>query len=157
MQLLKNTEYKQTGKSLYDLTTIVLTSEFGRTIHGEVEAIEKMKIPDAEKKKLIGEQDISQHWPVTSAVFLGGNVKGGYQYGGVGELTLQPIPILPDGSMDPAYNPKTGVLLEGREKNEKSMVPDHGEVYATALSLCGIDPKGKGRNEGRPLSFIHRT
>ena len=157
VQLLKNTEYKQTGKSLYDLTTIVLTSEFGRTIHGEVEAIEKMKIPDAEKKKLIGEQDISQHWPVTSAVFLGGNVKGGYQYGGVGELTLQPIPILPDGSMDPAYDPKTGVLLEGREKNEKSMVPDHGEVYATALSLCGIDPKGKGRNEGRPLSFIHRT
>jgi len=156
VDLLKTTEYGNTGNSLYDFTTIVLTSEFGRTIRGDVDAIVKMKISDEDKKKQIEGQDISQHWRVTSAAFLGGTVKGDRQYGGVGEKTLLAIPLMPDGSLDPAYDPVTGVLKDGASKSPKSSIPDHGDVYATALDLSGINPKGKGRNERAPLTYIKK-
>ncbi len=157
VELLKSTPCPGTpGKSLYDVTTIVLTSEFGRTIHGEVDAIQKMKISDQEKQELIDGQDISQHWKVTSAAFLGGRVKGDRQYGGIGENTLMAIPILPDGSMDPAYDPNTGELKPGARKDPKSWIPNHGDVYATALYLSDIDPKGRGRNDRGPLKFIKK-
>ncbi len=138
MDLLKNTPHKTTGRPLWEHTTIVLTSEFGRTIHGDVDAIQSMKIPDVDKQKMIDGQDICEHWKVTSAAFLGGNVKGDAQYGGVGERTLLAIPILPDGSMDPAFDPLTGEEIPGRTKSEKGFIPNHGDVYATALDLCGI-------------------
>jgi hypothetical protein len=147
----------QNGKSLFDYTTIVLTSEFGRTIHGDVEAIKAMKISDADKQKMIDGQDISQHWKVTGAAFLGGKVKGNSQYGSVGEKTLLAIPLLPDGTMDPAFHPVTGELLPGRKPSDRARIPDHGDVYATALSLCDIDPKGHGRNERPPLTFIKKA
>ncbi len=153
---LKATQYKDTGKSLFDFTTIVLTSEFGRTIHGDVQAIEKMSIPETEKKKMILDQDISQHWMVTSAAFLGGNVKGDAQYGRIGENTLLAIPIMSDGSLDPNYDPVTGELMKDRSKHEKSFIPNHGDVYATALRLNGVNPKGHGRNSRPPLEFIGR-
>ncbi|MBX6314503.1 MAG: DUF1501 domain-containing protein [Isosphaeraceae bacterium] len=154
---LKETPLGHTGKSLWDRTTIVLTSEFGRTIHGDVEAIRKMKLSDEDKQAMIDGQDISQHWKVTSAAFLGGTVRGNRQYGGVGEHTLLAIPILPDGSLDPAYCPVTGELLEGCQKHPKSFLPNHGDVYATALLLAGVDPKGKGRNDRPPLEFIKKS
>jgi hypothetical protein len=157
VDLLKNTEYKNTGKSLFDFTTIVITSEFGRTIHGDVNEILKMNIPADEKQKMIDGQDISQHWKVTSAAFLGGTVKGNSQFGRVGEKTLLPIPLLPDGSLDPAYHPVTGELLPNRQKSDQSRIPNHGDVYATALYLSGIDPKGRGRNDRPPLTFIKRA
>ena len=135
----------------------MLTSEFGRTIHGNVDSIRRMKISDEDKQKQIDGQDISQHWKVTSAAFLGGTVKGDRQYGGVGDETLLAIPILPDGTLDPAYCPDTGELLEGRQKHPKSFIPNHGDVYATALMLAGIDPKGKGRNDRGPLEFIKKS
>jgi hypothetical protein len=144
------------GRSLYDVSTIVLTSEFGRTIHGEVDAIQRMKVSDAEKQEMIDGQDISQHWKVTSAAFLGGSVKGNSQYGGVGENTLLAVPLLPDGSMDPAYDSNTGELKPGLEKSPQSSIPNHGDVYATALYLAGIDPKGRGRNDRPPLKFIKK-
>jgi hypothetical protein len=142
---------------LYDHTNIVLTSEFGRTIHGDVDAIIKRDIPENEKKQLIEGQDISQHWPVTSAAFLGGNVKGNTQFGKAGEITLQPIPILPDGSLDPAYDVITGKLKDGLRKNDKSYIPDHGEIISTALALSGINPTGIGRNEGKVLPFVMKN
>jgi len=154
---MKNTQYKNTGKSLYDVATIVLISEFGRTIHGDVDSIENRNIPDSEKKKLIGGQDISQHWPVTSCAFLGGQVKGHSQFGAAGNETLMPIPIMPDGSFDPAYDIQTGQLKKDRKKHERSYIPDHGDVYATALYLSDINPEGKGRNTRPPLKFIKRT
>jgi len=157
VELLKSTPYKNTGKSLFDFTTIVLTSEFGRTIHGDVEAIRKMKISEEEKQKMIDGQDISQHWKVTSAAFLGGKVKGDSQFGSVGEKTLLAIPLLPDGSLDPAFHPITGELLPGRKQSEKSHIPNHGDVYATALYLSDIDPKGRGRNERPPLTYIKKA
>ena len=157
IELLKSTPYKNTGKSLYDLTTIVLTSEFGRTIKGDVDAIRAMKIPDADKQKMIDGQDISQHWKVTSAAFLGGKVRGNAQYGGVGEKTLLPIPLLPDGSMDPAYDAVTGEVKPNATKNPLSLVPNHGDVYATALYLADIDPKGRGRNNRPPLRYIKKA
>jgi hypothetical protein len=142
------------GQSLFDRSTLVLTSEFGRTIHGEVDAIQQMKIPDAEKQEMIDGQDISQHWKVTSAAFLGGAVKGGTQFGAIGENTLLAIPLLPNGSMDPAYHPQTGELLPDRQKNPQSFIPNHGDVYSTALYLNGIAPKGRGRNDRPPLKFV---
>lgn len=156
-ELLKSTPYKNTGKSLWDFTTLVITSEFGRTIHGDVEAIRAMKISEEDKQKMIDGQDISQHWRVTSAAFLGGKVRGNSQFGGVGEKTLLPIPLLPDGSMDPAFDPVTGELKPGMNKSEKSRIPNHGDVYATALYLCDIDPKGRGRNERPPLTYIKKS
>jgi hypothetical protein len=155
--LLKSTPYKNTGKSLYDLTTIVLTSEFGRTIKGDVDEIRKMKLSDEDKQKMIDGQDISQHWRVTSAAFLGGKVKGNAQYGGVGEKTLLPIPLLPDGSMDPAYHPVTGEQIPGRTPSPQSSIPNHGDVYATALYLADLDPKGRGRNDRPPLTCIKKA
>jgi hypothetical protein len=157
VDLLKKTPYKNTGKTLWDLTTIVLTSEFGRTIHGDVAAIQAMNIPAAEKQKQIDGQDICQHWKVTSAAFLGGKVKGNAQYGGIGEQTLLAIPLLPDGSMDPAFDPVTGQQIAGREPSDKSQIPNHGDVYATALHLADIDPKGRGRNDRPPMRYIKKS
>jgi hypothetical protein len=31
---------------------------------------------------------------------------------------------------------------------------NHGNTYATALKLCGINPKGVGRNELSYLPFV---
>ncbi len=151
---LKNTEYRETGSSLFDHTNIVLTSEFGRSIHGDVAGIEKKKISDEKKKSEIGGQDISSHWKVTSCAFLGGNVKGNRQYGGVGEKTLVAIPVMPDGSLDPNYDAVSGELLPERSKDPRSSIPNHGDVYSTALYLSGLDPKGKGRNQRPPMTFI---
>ena len=84
---LKKTEHKDTGQSLYDRTNIVINSEFGRSLHGNVKGILDMDIPDKEKDQKIGGQDISAHWKVTSCAFLGGQVQGDRQYGSVGEKT----------------------------------------------------------------------
>jgi hypothetical protein len=154
---LKKTEYKNSGKSLFDHTHIVVTSEFGRTLHGEVDGILKKTIDDEKKKAEIGDQDICAHWKVTSCAFLGGKVKGHTQYGTVGEKTLLAIPILPDGSLDPNYDAVTGQLKPDRDKHPQSFIPNHGDIYATALHLSGIDPKGRGRNERPPLQFIKRA
>ncbi len=157
VDLLKNMQHKSTGKSLWEHTTIVLTSEFGRTIHGDVDDFLKMNIPESEKMKLIGDQDISQHWKVTSAAFVGGKVKGDAQYGGIGQNTLMAIPLLPDGTMDPAFDPLTGDPIPGRTPNAQGSIPNHGDVYATALYLADI-PKSKqtGRNDRAPLPYIKR-
>jgi Protein of unknown function (DUF1501) len=154
---LKETPFGDGKSSFYDHTTIVITSEFGRTIHGGVDEIWKMKIADQEKEKQIDGQDICQHWKVTSAALLGGKVKGNSQYGGVGEKTLLAIPLLPDGALDPNYDAVTGELRPEHKQDPKSSVPNHGDVYATALYLSDIDPKGKGRNERGPLKFIKRS
>ncbi len=153
---LKNTEYRDTQSSLFDHTNIVLTSEFGRSIHGNVDGIIAKGKSEAEKKSEIGGQDISAHWQVTSCAFLGGNVRGNTQYGRVGEATLMAIPILPDGSLDPSYDPLTGNLLNDKNKHPEAFIPNHGDVYSTALLLSGIEPKNRGRNERPALPFIVR-
>jgi hypothetical protein len=157
IKLLKETPCGKGDSSFYEHTALVLTSEFGRTIHGDVDSISKMKITDQDKQKQIDGQDICQHWKVTSCAFLGGKVKGDRQYGRVGERTLMAIPIMPDGGLDPAYDPVTGELRSGQAKNPRSSVPNHGDVYATALYLSDIEPKGKGRNERGPLTFIKKA
>jgi Protein of unknown function (DUF1501) len=154
---LKETPYGDGKTSYYDRTTIVINSEFGRTIHGGVDEIWKMKIADQEKEKQIDGQDICQHWKVTSCAFLGGKVKGNTQYGQAGEKTLMAVPIMPDGGLDPNYDAVTGELRPDLKKDPKSSIPNHGDVYATALYLAGIDPKGKGKNERGPLTFIKKA
>lgn len=156
VELLRNTEYRDTQSSLYEHTNIVLTSEFGRSIHGSVEGILSKNISEKEKASEIGGQDISAHWQVTSCAFLGGKVRGNSQYGRVGEVTLLAIPIMPDGSLDSNYDPVTGQLLPGQNKHPDSFIPNHGDVYATALQLSGIDPKNRGKNTRPPLSFVCR-
>ena len=127
------------------------------SLHGDVDGILEMKIADEEKDKKIGGRDICAHWKVTSCAFLGATVKGDSQYGGIGERTLMAIPILPDGRLDPNYDPVTGELIKDKEKHHQSFIPNHGDVYATALQLSGLDPKPRGRNERPPLSFIQRA
>lgn len=151
---LKATEYGDSGSSLFDHTNLVITSEFGRSIHGNVDGILKKGLMKEKEDSEIGGQDISAHWRVTSCAFLGGSVQGNRQYGRVGEATLMAIPILPDGSLDPNYDPISGELLPGRQQHPKSFIPNHGDIYATALRLSGIDWRGKGRNERPPLEFI---
>jgi hypothetical protein len=153
---LKATEVPgEPGVSLWDRTTIVLTSEMGRTIQGEVTDILSSDGTDNDKYNQILEQDVCQHWPVNAAVFMGGNVDGGKQFGGVGTATLDSIPLLADGSLDPAYDPVTGLLRAGQTPTGD--VPDAGSVYATALELAGVDPANKGRNTRGPLTYVKKT
>ncbi len=151
---LKSTQFGTTGKSYWDLTTIVLASEMGRTIQGDVATILASTDPDATKYTKIIEQDCCQHWKVNSVAFLGGTVQGNRQWGRVGTSSLEGIPLLPNGTMDPAYNPITGVLTG--TKDATSVVPNAGHVYATALSLAGINPTGKGKNKEPALAFIKK-
>lgn len=144
------------GTTMYDRTTIVLCSEMGRTIQGDVGAI----VDDASKTvsqryQEVLDQDVCQHWHVSSAAFLGGNVRGGTQVGGVGTQSLDIIPIRADGSLDPAFDPQTGLLRAGQ--TQTGFLPEAGHLYATALQLSGVDPTGKGRNEKPALSFVSRT
>lgn len=154
-----------TGKTLWDCTTIVLASEMGRTISGDVAAIlmDNVKYPtDAEKYAEIMKQDCCQHWEVNSVAFLGGSVQGDRQYGRVGASTLKGIPMMPDGTLDPAYDPITGSLISGRTKSPQSFLSDAGHVYATALYLAGLDPDAlraanKGRNVRAPMRFLKKA
>lgn len=140
---LKSTQYAASGKSYFDYTTIVLASEMGRSLNGGNGS---------------SDDDVCQHWDTSSVVFMGGTVKGGTQFGGVGTGgSHDPIPIMPDGSFDPAYDPTTGQLTSGAQKSASSFVPDSGHVYATALELSGI-PKAsqKGRNTRPSLTFVKK-
>ena len=67
------------------------------------------------------------------------------------------VPVMPDGGLDPNYDAKSGELKKGREKHRDSFVPNHGDVYATALHLCDINPKGRGRNERPAMTFIKKV
>jgi hypothetical protein len=142
------------GSSLYDRTTIVLCSEMGRTLHGDVEGIlaDGSKSNDQKYNEILG-QDVCQHWHVNSCVFMGGNVQAGRQFGRVGASTMDIIPVMPDGSLDPAFNATTGV---GDPANMTGFIPNEGHVYSTALDLAGVSPTGKGRNVSPALSFIKR-
>jgi hypothetical protein len=152
---LKTTPAPETvdGSSLWDRTTIVLCSEMGRTIQGDVRTIvnDAAKTVDQRYQEIL-DQDVCQHWHVSSCAFLGGNVRGGQQVGGVGNQTLDHIPIRNDGSLDPAFDPVTG-LANGAQTG---FVPDAGHVYATALYTAGVDPTGRGRNNRPPLRFVAR-
>ena len=151
---LKTTQFGTTGKSYWDLTTIVLASEMGRTIQGDVASILSSTDPDPTKYTKIMDQDCCQHWKVNSVAFLGGTVQGDRQWGRVGTSSLEGIPLMPDGTLDPAYNPTTGVLTG--TKAASSVVPDAGHVFATALALTGINPAGKGKNIQPALNFIKK-
>jgi hypothetical protein len=161
---LKSTPSTVTGKSLWDLTTIVLASEMGRTISGDVQAIltDNTKYPaDTDKYNAIMQQDCCQHWETSSVAFLGGTVQGDRQYGRVGSSSLASIPLMPDGTLDPAYDPITGLLISGRTKATTSFISDAGHVYSTALWCTGLDPAvllaaGKGKNVRAAMKFIKK-
>ena len=68
---------------------------------------------------------------------------------------------MPDGTLDPAFDPLTGLLRPGATQSPNSVISDCGHVYATALYLSGLDPdglrsQGKGKNTSGPLRFIKR-
>lgn len=154
---LKNTEMPGVpGVSMYDRTTLVLCSEMGRTIQGDVGAILSGGGSVSEKYQAILEQDVCQHWDVSSVAFLGGNVRAGTQFGRVGSQTLASIPLLPDGSLDPAFDATTGALRAGQNPSAQSFIADAGHIYATALALSGVNPVGRGRNESPALAFVQR-
>jgi hypothetical protein len=157
IQKLKTTPMPGTldGTTMYDRTTIVLCSEMGRSIQGDVSTIvaDASRTVEARYQDVIA-QDVCAHWHVSSAAFFGGSVRGATQAGGVGNQTLDTIPIMPGGELDPAYDPVTGLLRQGQ--NRTGFVPDPGHLYATALHLSGVDPAGKGRNNRPPLTFVKR-
>lgn len=154
---LKETEMPgMPGRSMWAQTNIVVASEMGRSIMGDVGTILTGTGTPDEKYNAILEQDVCQHWPVSSVAFLGGNVRGGTQFGRVGTATLDAIPILPDGSLDPAFDATTGVLRPGQTQSANAFVTDAGHAYATALQLAGVNPAGRGRNTRPPLSFVAR-
>ncbi|MBM4281425.1 MAG: hypothetical protein FJ137_11925 [Deltaproteobacteria bacterium] len=155
---LKSTEMPGApGVSMYDRTTIVLCSEMGRAISGNVDAIlANTALPDDVRYAQILDQDVCQHWHVNGVAFLGGNVRGGTQFGRVGSETLESIPTMPDGTLDPAFDPGTGQLRPGQQKSAASFVSDPGHVYATALALSGVSPAGRGRNTRPALPFVQR-
>jgi hypothetical protein len=159
---LKATQYGTTGKSYFDFTTLVLASEMGRTISGDVAAIlANSGLTDTAKYDEIMNQDCCQHWRVSSVAFLGGAVRGNTQFGRVGSVSLEGIPMMPDGTLDPAYNPDTGLLISGRTKSPNSFISDPGHVYSTALHLSGLDPvalrtAGKGKNDRLPMTFVKK-
>ena len=153
---LKETEYGDSGKSFYDHTTIVLSSEFGRTVSGDIGSIlEKSDLTDEEKREQILSQDISAHNPVNSCAFLGPRVRGGSQFGWVGQKTMQPIPIHPEtGDLDPRYD-RNGEFLAGHSEPSRGFItPNHGHIYSTALRLAGVDPGSSGKNESSHLPFV---
>jgi hypothetical protein len=156
VQKLKETEMPgQAGVSMFDKTTIVLASEMGRTIRGDVDAVLRQANLSADQKyQQILDQDVCQHWSVNSVAFLGGNVRGGSQFGKVGSMSLEAIPIMPDGSLDPAYDAVTGLLINGRTKSNQSFLSDPGYVYSTALALSGVNPVGKGLNTRSAMGFV---
>ena len=153
---LKETEYGSSGNSYYDYTTVVLSSEFGRTVGGSIASIlANTGLDAAEKREQVLSQDISAHNPVNSCAFLGPRVRGGTQFGWVGQKTFQPIPVHPKtGDLDPRYD-RDGNLREGFQgPSDGFIMPNHGHIYATALKLAGVDPQGAGRNESPHLPFI---
>lgn len=154
VQKLKATEYRGTGTSLWNYTTVVVASEMGRVLGGNVDGILARSDSDAAKYQRIMDQDVNQHWPVSSAFILGGTVRGGRQLGKVGRVTRDAIPLMPDGALDPAYDADTGHLVAGRTKSPKSFVTNAGHLYATALALSGVDPAGVGKNISPALSFV---
>lgn len=156
--MLKNTEMPGApGVTMYDRTTIVLCSEMGRTIQGDVDAILASADSVDAKYQQILDQDVCQHWDVSSCAFLGGTVQGARQYGRVGASTLASIPIMPDGSLDPAFDAQTGALRSGQQQSGESFLVEPGHIYSTALELSGVAPAGKGRNTKPPLGFIKRV
>jgi hypothetical protein len=58
--------------------------------------------------------------------------------------------------VDPAFHTLTGEPVPGRSPNPQASIPDHGDVYATALSLAKIDPKDRGRNTRSPLGCVKK-
>ncbi len=151
---LKTTEMLgEPGVSLWDRTNIVLCSEMSRTLQGDVEAILSSGDATDSKYQQILDQDVCQHWHVSSAAFLGANVNGGTQFGRVGASTLESIPILADGSLDPAFDAQTGQ----QSGNQTGFVAEPGHIYSTALSLGGVDPTNVGRNTKPALSFIKKA
>jgi hypothetical protein len=88
-------------------------------------------------------------------------VNGNTQWGRVGTQSFDAIPIMPDGTLDPAFDPVTGQLKSGMSASPNSFITDAGHLYATALYCSGLDPDalraaGKGRNTSPPLKFIKK-
>jgi len=158
---LKSTQHPVTGKSYWDHTTIVLASEMGRMMGADAGSILQSAASDDDKYSQIMDQDVCQHWLVSSAAFLGGTVQGNRQWGRVGTVSQDAIPMMPDGTLDPAFDPVTGLLKAGATQSPSSFVSGCGHVYATALYLSGLDPdalrtQGKGRNASQAMRFVKR-
>jgi hypothetical protein len=158
IQQLKATAMPGTsdGTTMYDRTTIVLCSEMGRSIQGDVSTIvaDASRTVEARYQDVL-DQDVCQHWHVSSAAFFGGSVRPATQAGGVGNQTLDIIPITSSGDFDPAFDAVTGLQRQGQ--TQTGFIPDAGHLYATALQLAGVDPVGKGRNNRPPLTFVQRS
>ena len=82
-------------------------------------------------------------------------MRGGTQFGWVGQKTMQPIPIHPEtGDLDPRYD-RDGNFVDGYNQQSPGFImPNHGHIYSTALKLAGVNPAVAGQNESPHLPFI---
>ena len=117
---------------------------------------------DADKYSEIMDQDVCQHWQVSSVAFLGGTVQGNRQWGRVGTHDARGHPPHARRHARPGVRPGDG-RAEGRDRPRARTAssPTAGHVYATALYLSGLDPdalraQGKGKNASPAMRFIKR-
>jgi len=94
----------QTGSTLLDETVVVCFSEFSRT-------------------PKLNSNAGKDHWPVTSAMVMGANIKGGRAYGAT---TADVEPALIDFT--------TG------QRSASGMTVMHNHFVAGVLKACGVDP-----------------
>ncbi len=152
------------GRSYWDVSTIVIASEMGR-IMGQVDAepLREDGSGAANQYTEIMNQDVCQHWHISSTAFMGGTVQGNSQWGKVGTDGNQlSIPLMPDGSLDPNYDHVLGTLLSGKTKDpDEQGAGRAGSVYATALYCSGLDPdnlraNNQGKNQSPPLKYVKK-
>ena len=97
-------------------------------------------VPEAEIARAFGVRDagVTAMHDATEGGVLGGLLEVAVASGNGMRIELDAIPIRRDGSVDPAYGPVSGELKEGWQKDPRSFIPNHGDVYATALMLAGV-------------------
>ncbi len=107
----------ESGRPLIDETTVIVMSEMGRT-------------------PMYNDTGGRDHWPYTSAMFLGAGIQGGQQFGGY----------------DPSFS---GIGFDGQTGR---LMPDQLGVSsmdfgATLLALAGLDP-GRYLPQSRSLNIV---
>ena len=95
---------RSAGNTMLDETVVVVMSEMSRTPR-------------------LNADSGKDHWPITTAMLLGGGIAGGRVYGATDELMDAVAIDLASGNLDPA-----GTFLEG------------GHLAATILAATGVDP-----------------
>ena len=147
------------------VTTLALVTSIGLALvrgAGSAQAAGIQAVP-AVSLRITSDQGLDQAFDAEAmgcaggAGYTGFSVScNGYDYD-LGTATLDSIPLLPDGNLDPAFDPETGNLKSGATPSPQGFIPDAGHVYATALELSGISKANQtGKNNRAPMTFVKK-